>query len=84
MRHPALGIVGKGPSQILLGDYFAQNRFDYIRTGDEHVAGIFHHEDKVGHGRGIDRTPRTGTHDGRNLWHHPRGNGITIENLPVA
>jgi hypothetical protein len=49
--HAALFVVGHGAAQGLEGNLFTGNGFDDLRSGDEHVAGVFDHEDIVGHGR---------------------------------
>jgi hypothetical protein len=51
LGHPAFFVVGHGTAEVLEGDLFAGNRFDDLRAGDEHVAGVLDHEDIVGHGR---------------------------------
>ncbi len=84
LGHAALGVVGQGPAQILLADLLAGDALDDVRAGDEHVGGVLHHEDEVGHGRRIDRAPGGGAHDGRNLRNDPGSNGVAIKDLAVA
>ena len=67
MRHAALGVMGHGAPQLLKRDLLAGNRLDNIRTGNEHVTGLFNHKHPVRHGRRIDRATGRGSHDGRYL-----------------
>ena len=84
VRHAALGVVGHGAAQLLLGHHLTQNRLDHIGSGDEHVAGLLHHENEIGHGRGIHRSTGARSHDGGNLRDHAGSDGIAVENLAVA
>ena len=76
--------MGHGAAQVLLADGLAGDALDDLRAGDEHVGGVLHHEDEVGHGRGIDRAAGGGSHDGRNLRNDPAGDGVAVEDLAVA
>ena len=51
LGHAALGVVGHGAAQVLKADLLAGDALDDVRAGDEHVRGVLHHEDEVGHGR---------------------------------
>lgn len=48
--------MGRGPTQLFGSDDLVGDRLHHIRPGHEHVRGVAHHEDKIGHGRRIDRT----------------------------
>ncbi|VTR68662.1 conserved hypothetical protein [Desulfosarcina cetonica] len=84
LSHAAFLVVGHGAAQALEIDLLTGDRLDDFRAGDEHVTGILDHEDKIGHGRGVDRAAGRGAHDCRNLGNHARGHGIAVENLAVA
>ena len=84
LGHTAPGVVGHGAAKLFLGNYFAQHRLDYVRTGDEHQPGPLDHVDEVGHGGRIDGPTSAWTHDGRNLGDDSRGNRIAVEYLAVA
>ena len=74
----------EGAAQLFFGDVFVHHRFDDLGPGDEHVARFFDHQREVGDGRRIHRAPRAGAHDGRNLRHYARGQGVAQENIRVA
>jgi hypothetical protein len=57
---------------------------DDLGPGDKHVAGFFHHDDKIGDGRGIDRPAGAGSHDHRYLGNDPGTLNIPAEDLSVA
>ena len=76
--------MGHGAAQGLEADLLPGDALDDVRAGDEHVRRVLHHEDEVGHGRGVDRAPGGGSHDGGDLGDHARGDGVAIENLPVG
>ena len=84
VSHAALGIVGHGTAQVFLVHVLLGDRLDHFGTGDEHVAGIFDHEDPVRQGRRIHRAAGRRAHDGGDLGNHARGHDVVLENLPVA
>ena len=84
LGHAALGVVGHGAAQVLKADLLAGDALDDVRAGDEHVGGVLHHEDEVGHGRGVDRAAGGGSHDGRDLGDDAGGDGVAIKDLAVA
>ena len=84
LGHAALGVVGHGAAQVLKADLLAGDALDDVRAGDEHVGGVLHHEDEVGHGRRVDRAAGGGAHDGRDLGDDAGGDGVPIEDLAVA
>ena len=57
-------------TQFFERDIFSSNRLDNIWTSNEHVAGLAHHENKVGHRRRIDGATRTRPEHDANLWNH--------------
>ena len=60
------------------------HRPDHVGTGDEHVAGLVHHENEVGDGGGIDGPSRTGAQNGGNLRNDAAGQGVAEEDLGVT
>ncbi len=82
--HPGFGVVGHGAAQIFLADLLPGDALDDLGPGDEHVGGVLHHEDEVRHGRGVDRAPGGGSHDGGNLGDDAASDGVPVENLPIG
>src|SRR5262245_53343607 len=76
--------VHPGAAKLLRSHHFVGNRLYDLRAGDEHVARLLHHEDEVGHGRGVDIPACTRSHDDRNLRNYSGSKDITLENLAVA
>ncbi len=70
MRHAAGGVVRSRAAERFLGDILVGHGLDHVRSGDEHVAGVLHHEDEVGEGGGINRTAGARAHDGGDLRDH--------------
>ncbi len=58
MRYTALRGVGYGSTEFFKRDIFVRNRFDHIRSSDEHVACVLHHEYEVGDSRRVDGAAR--------------------------
>ena len=71
-------------AQFLGGHDLIRHGLYHVRAGDEHVGGILHHEDEVGHGGGIDRATRARPHDDRDLRHNARGHDVALEHLGIA
>ncbi len=59
LRDAADGVVGHRSAEAFLGDIFVGDGLDDVGPGDEHVAGLVHHKDKVGDGRRIHRASGT-------------------------
>ena len=76
--------MGERPPQLLLGHLLVGHRLHHVRPGHEHVGGVLHHEDEVGHRRGIDRAPRARPHYERDLGDHPGGEHVALEDVRVA
>ncbi|MNV14846.1 hypothetical protein D3C71_1055430 [compost metagenome] len=55
--------MGGGTAKLFRCDDLVRHGLHHIRPGHEHVGGIAHHEDEIGHGRRIDSTTRTRPHD---------------------
>ena len=48
--HATEGCVRVCTAKIIKRDLFSGDGLDDVRAGDEHVAGLIHHENKIGHG----------------------------------
>ncbi len=84
MSHAAGGIVRGRAAQRFLGDVFVGHGLDDVGAGDEHVAGLVHHEDEIGERGRIDRAARARAHDGGDLRDHAARKRIAQENIGVA
>ena len=76
--------MGGGATEVLHRHLFVRHRLDHLGAGDEHVAGVAHHEHEVGDRRRVDRTTGAGAHDGADLRHHPRRQRVAQEDVGVA
>ena len=84
VAHAADRVVRHGAAQRFLGDVFMGDGLDDVGTGDEHVAGVVHHEDEIGDGGRVDRAARARAHDGGDLRHHAAGQRVAQEDVGVA
>ena len=84
MAHAADGVVGHGAAQLFLGDVLVGDGLDDVGAGDEHVAGVVHHEDEVGDGGRVDGAAGAGSHDGGDLRHHAAGQRVAQEDIGIA
>ncbi len=84
MSDAANGIVRLRAAQFFFGHVFVGHSLDDIGTGDKHVAGVLHHEHKVGEGRRVHRTTRARTHDGRYLRNHSARQRVAQKNIGIA
>ena len=82
--HAALGGMHHGAAELVDGDILARDGLDHLRAGEEHIAVLLRHQDKVGQGRAVDRAAGAGAEDGANLGHHTAGQDVALENLGVA
>ncbi len=78
------GGVNLRAAELLGGDGLVGDGLDHVGAGDEHVAGVAHHEDEVGHRRRIDVAARAGAHDQRNLRNDARGEHVALEHFAIA
>ncbi len=76
--------MSHGATQFFRGHFFVCHGFDHIGTGHEHVGAVFHHENEIGHGRGVNRAAGARAHDDRDLRHHARGQDIALKHISVA
>ena len=79
-----LRVVGHRAAERLEVDLLAGDRLDDVGAGDEHVRGLLHHEDEVGHRRGVDRAARARAHDQRDLRDHARALDVAHEHVAVG
>ena len=74
----------RGAAELFGGDDLVGHRLHHVGAGDEHVAGVAHHEDEVGHGRRIDVAAGARAHDHGNLRNDARGDDISLEDFAVT
>jgi hypothetical protein len=84
VRDAGLGGMGERAAQRLGRHLLVGDRLHDVRAGHEHVGGISHHDDEVGHGRRIDGTARAGPHDDRDLRDHARGQHVALKDLGIT
>ncbi len=73
-----------GAAELFGGDDLVGDGLHHVGAGDEHVAGVLHHEDEVGHGRRIDVAAGAGAHDDGDLRDHARGEHVAAEHVGIA
>ena len=71
--------MGPGPTEVFKADFFASDGFDDVRSRNEHVGGLFDHDDDVGKGGGVDGSASGRAHDERDLRDHARRACIATE-----
>ena len=71
-------------TELFGGDDLVGNGLHHIGAGDEHVAGVLHHEDEVGHGRRIDVAAGAGAHDHGDLRDHAGGDHVAAKHIGVS
>lgn len=71
--------MGHGTAEGFCRNIFSGNSLDDLRTGDEHLAGLIHHEDKVGNSRRINSAAGTGSHNYGNLRDNAGCDGVIVE-----
>ncbi len=74
----------RGPAQLLRRDLLVGDGLHHVGAGHEHVGGVLHHEDEVGHGRRIDIAAGTRAHDDADLRDDAGGEHVAEEHLAVA
>ena len=77
-------VVSVRAAELVLGDFFVGDCLDDVRSGDEHVRGLVHHEDEIGNGWGIDGATSAGPHDRRNLRNHAAIKRVAQKNICVT
>jgi len=84
VAHAALGGVGHGAAQLVVGDLLADDGLDDVGARDVHVARALDHEDPVRQSRRVDGASRRGAHDGRDLGDVARADRVAVEDPAVA
>ena len=79
-----LRVVAHRPAQLLELDFLAGHGLDHFRAGDEHVRGLFDHEDEVGHRRRVDGAAGAGAHDQADLRDHAGAFDVAGEDVAVG
>ena len=74
----------RGAAELFGGDDLVGDGLHHVGAGDEHVAGVLHHEDEVGHRRRIDVAAGAGAHDDGDLRDHARGDHVAAEHIGIA
>ena len=81
VRHPGLGVVRVRAAEFLEADLLAGHRLDHVRSGDEHVRGLVHHQREVGDRRRVHRAARARPHDQGDLRDHAGREHVPVEDL---
>ncbi len=84
MSHAGRRVVGHGATEVFLRDVLVGHGLDDVRTGDEHVARVLHHDVEVGDGRRIDGAARARAHDGRDLRNHSGRECVAKKDVGVS
>ena len=84
MGDARLRVVAHRPAQLLELDFLAGHGLDHFRAGDEHVRGLFDHEDEVGHRRRVDGAAGAGAHDQADLRDHAGAFDVAGEDVAVG
>ena len=71
-------------TQIIFRNFFVGYRLNYIRSRHKHIRSFIHHKNKISHGRRINGSTSTWTHDQRYLRNHTRGLNVAVKNLGVS
>ena len=56
----------------------------YVRSGNKHITGILHHQDKIGQSRRIHSTTGTWAHNSTDLRYYPRCHRVTKKDFSVS
>ena len=81
---PLIELCVTAPPSVFFGDVFMGDGLDHVGTGDEHVAGLIHHENEIGEGGRINRAARTRAHNGRDLRNHAARERVAQKNVGVT
>ena len=76
--------VHRGAAEFFRGDDLVGDGLHHVRPGDEHVAGVLHHEDEIRHRRRIHVAAGAWTHDDGDLRDHARGDDVAAEHIGIA
>ena len=84
MGHTALSGMNRGSTKMLLVDVLTGNSLHHLRTCQEHVTRVLHHQGEVGQSRGVNSTTGARTKDTGYLGYHTRGQNVALKNLGIA
>ena len=84
MGDARLRVVAHRPAELLELDFLAGHGLDHFGAGDEHVRGLFDHEDEVGHRRRVDGAAGAGAHDQADLRDHAGALDVADEDVAVG
>ena len=84
VRHAARGVVRHGAAELFLGHLFVRDGLEHVGTGHEHVAAVPDHHREVGDRRRVHGAAGARAHDGGNLRHDARGEGVPEKDVGVA
>ena len=70
-------------TQFFHADVLAGDGFNHIGACDEHLAGLVHHDDKVGQRRRVDGASGSWPADDRDLRNDSRSTGVSFEDFTV-
>src|SRR5690606_21792158 len=76
-----VGVVLARAAQGFHVDFFAGDGLDDVWSGDEHVAGLVHHDHVIGQCRGVRRTAGRRAHDQRDLRDYTGGVHVVPEDI---
>ena len=79
-----LRVVRHRAAELLELDLLAGDRLDHLGPRDEHVRGLLHHEDEVGHRRRVDGAARARAHDQADLRDHAGALDVAHEHVAVG
>src|SRR5262249_41841878 len=71
-------------AEFLSRHHLVGHGLHHVGAGHEHVAGVAHHENEIGHGRRINVAARARAHDDGNLRDHAGGDHVALEYLAVT
>ena len=84
MRDARLRVVRHRAAELLELDLLAGDRLDHVGAGDEHVRGLLHHEDEVGHRGRVDGAAGARAHDQADLRDDAGALDVADEDVAVG
>ena len=84
MGYTGLCHVHAYSTEFFFCHFFLCHASHHIRSCNKHIAGVFHHQNKIGQCRRINGTTGTRSHDRANLWNHSGCHRIAQEYLGIS
>ena len=84
MSYTGLCHVHAYSTEFFFCHFFLCHASHHIRSCNKHITGVFHHQNKIGQCRRINRTTGTRSHDRANLWNHSGCHRIAQEYLGIS